>query len=232
MARADEGGPALWPWLLAGGGATAAAIWWARGSAAETSIVSAAPELVTARWVFPVPMWGERKAEISDGYSAEAILAGPDKHRKHLGVDIMFRRRSRAELVTEYPPDSPDGSRGYFMPRAHPAVAAADGVVWSAKRTARGFSVVVSHGAPWATYYQHLEALYVEPTTRGASGERVRAGQPLGPIGGNPSQPPHLRHLHFALWRGGDNTHAIDPAPFLRRWAHLPQPARSVRAEA
>jgi len=233
MARADEGGPALWPWLVAGGGATAAAIWWARNVEPDASILGAAPELVAARWVFPVPMWGTRKAEISDGYSAEAITIGPRTHRKHLGADIMFRRRSRAELVAEYPPGSPDGSLGYFMPRAHPAVAAADGVVWSAKRTPRGFSVVVSHGAPWATFYQHLEALAVEPTARGASGERVRAGQPLGPIGGNPSLPPHLRHLHFEIWRGGNGTTAIDPAPLLRRWSHLPQPARlAARVEA
>lgn len=241
MARAEESSAGGWPWLLAGGGAAAAALWWPRQDALDRrrdpstglglgGSTGLDLDLVTPRWVFPVPTWRGRRAEISDRYSAQ-VVTGEHKHRKHLGADLMFRRASRAELVAEYPPGSPDGSPGYFMPAGHVAIAARDALVWSAQPTARGFAVVLSHGAPWATFYQHLERLDLVPTQRGASGQRVRAGQVLGVIGGNPSQAPHLRHLHFEIWRGGNGTHAIDPGPYLRRWPHLSEPARSTRAE-
>lgn len=223
-----EGGGTVWPWLAAGGGATAA-IWWAqRDGRALVPLPSLAAEVVLARGVFPVPMWHGRRAEISDGWGSPR----DGGVRRHRGADLMFRRRSRGELVAEFPPGSPDGSRGYFMPHGHPAIAVADAVVWSAGLTSRGFAVILDHGAPWATFYQHLSELHVAPTTRGASRQRVTAGQSLGVIGGNPSLPPHLRHLHFEIWRGGPATHAIDPAPMLARWEHLLQPARSKRAEA
>src|SRR5262245_17988862 len=135
MARADEGSTPLWPWLLVGGGAAAAVIVFRHHLAhADTSpahvdasadpandnaapVASApTPARDAPRWICPVPMWRGRRAEISDGFSAHAVTV-PRKHRKHLGVDIMFRRRSRAELIAEYPPGSRDGSDGYFMPR-------------------------------------------------------------------------------------------------------------------
>src|SRR5688572_20767023 len=65
----------------------------------------------------------------------------------------------------------------------------------------------LDHVAPWASYYTHLSALSVRP------GQVVDAGEPIGIVGGDPSKPPHLRHLHFALWRGKWQDAAVNPAP-------------------
>ena len=57
------------------------------------------------------------------------------------------------------------------MPDGMVAVAAADGVVWSAMQTPRGFAVVIDHapGAKVATFYTHLEKLLVTPTANARS---------------------------------------------------------------
>ena len=77
---------------------------------------------------------------------------------------------------------------------------------------ARGLGVTIAHGAGWTTYYTHLAALRVK------AGERVTAGQPLGVIGDDPTDPGDRRHLHFELRRGGRAAGAIDPAPLLATW--------------
>jgi hypothetical protein len=101
-------------------------------------------------------------------------------------------------------------------------------VVWSAGWTARGFSVVIDHApvAPFATYYTHLGLLNVTPTARAKAGQCVRAGQPIGIIGADPLDAAHLKHLHFALWRGGPDK-AIDPAVLMARWDCIDDPRDS-----
>lgn len=134
-----------------------------------------------------------------------------------MGVDIMFGRVAS----DPYPVGSPNGTRGYVMPDSWPAVAASDGVLWSATRTPRGYAVVIDHGNV-ATFYQHLETLFV-PETQAKRGiprsDRlpIRAGQPLGTIGGDPLDPAHLKHLHFELWPNGPQS-AIDPARLMAGW--------------
>jgi murein DD-endopeptidase MepM/ murein hydrolase activator NlpD len=110
------------------------------------------------------------------------------------------------------------------MPPGTVALAAADGEIWSAGKTSRGYTVVISHGFPWATYYTHLASLRVGETARGQSGERVRAGQPIGIIGADPKDPQGISHLHFEMWHGGTGRSAIDPAPHLRTFPVLDAP--------
>ncbi len=112
------------------------------------------------------------------------------------------------------------------------AVAASDGVVWSAMQTPRGFAVVIDH-APTkvATFYTHLEKLLVTPTANAKAGERVRAGQPIGIIGADPLDGEHLKHLHFEIWLGGPND-AIDPAPVMRSWPDVADPNALVARNA
>lgn len=113
------------------------------------------------------------------------------------------------------------GHPRYVVPEGVRALAASDGIVWSASRMPRGFTVVIDHGAlGYATFYTHLSSLLVAPTQRGASRERVYAGQPLGVIGADPMDPAGLPHLHFELWKGGPSD-AIDPAPLMRWWEHI-----------
>lgn len=167
------------------------------------------------RWVWPVPIWRGRKPVISSGWGT------PRGDRQHEGVDVMFWR-----LPSDpYPVRSPNGSKLFVLPEGVFALAAADGKVWSAGWTKRGFSVVIDHGelGKIATYYTHLSTLLLQPTSRGASGQRVIAGQPLGVIGADPMDRNGLKHLHFALWLGGPND-AVDPASLMKSWAMVRSP--------
>jgi Peptidase family M23 len=174
------------------------------------------------RWVWPVPTWQGRRPVRSDGFGSPRPGGA-----RHEGVDVMFAR----EPGDAFPAGSPNGSPHHVMPDNQVAVAASDGVVWSAGWTSRGFSVVVDHAptAPVATYYTHLALLLVAPTARGRSGQRVRAGQPIGIIGADPLDPAHLKHLHFALWRGGPGD-AVDPAPLMDRWEYVADPRAPLAA--
>jgi Peptidase family M23 len=182
----------VWPWLVGGGLGWYA---WSRHREHE-------PMPLEGRWVWPLPRWSGRAPTISDGFGVRknGVL--------HKGVDLMFARQAG---------DTLKGSTHFVMPDDMRAIAASDGVVWSATKTPRGFAVVISHGAKWVTFYQHLDKLLVTPTAGGRSGERVRAGQPIGIVGADPLDGEHLKHLHFELWRGGPND-AIDPAPLMRTW--------------
>jgi hypothetical protein len=172
------------------------------------------PPRLEGRWVWPVPSWEGRRAVVSDGWGSPR----DGGTRRHLGVDIMYRRRERSELATEFPPDSQDGSRWHFMPPSIPVLAASDGVVTSAGWTRRGNTVVIQHAGGWATYSTHMERLAV------AAGQRVTSGQAIGSVGFDPTGTRRLRHLHFELWRDGARSGATDPSPFLAAWERIDLP--------
>ena len=169
------------------------------------------------KWVWPVPITRGRVPVVSSGWGS------PRGDRQHEGADIMFRRIPSD--AARYPVGSPNGSKLFVMPEDVLAVAASDGKVWSAGRTPRGFSVVIDHGehAKAATYYTHMDTLLVKPTARGRSGERVKAGQPLGIIGADPMDARRLKHLHFALWAGGP-ADAVDAEPIMKSWEKIRDP--------
>ena len=166
------------------------------------------------RWVWPVPSWQGRSPTVSDGFGSPR----PGGIR-HGGVDIMFARLPSDPLRA----GSPNGSAHHVMPDDMVALAVADGVVWSAMQTPRGFAVVIDHApaAKVATFYTHLDRLLVQPTANAKAGERIRAGQPIGIIGADPLDGEHLKHLHFEIWLGGPKD-AIDPAPVMRAWSVIP----------
>ena len=205
------------PWM-AGAGAIA---WyaWSRRTRQATTPEHAAPVLVgplPGRWVWPVPRWNGRAPVISDGFGSPR----PGGIR-HGGVDVMFARLSSDAFKPGTP--TPNGSAHFVMPDQLDAVAASDGVVWSATQTPRGFAVVIDHApvAKVATFYTHLEKLLV------AKGDHVRAGQPIGIIGADPLDPEHVKHLHFELWLGGPG-HRVDPAPLMRGWSAVADPGALV----
>jgi len=165
-----------------------------------------------AAWRWPVPLWGDYSPVISDGWgSNRRTLDG--KPRMHVGADLMFPRRSLTDQATEFPANTPGGSKWHFMPADVPALAAAAGRVVYAERTPRGHAVRIDHGG-WSTFYQHLSALKV------SKGQTVELGAELGPIGGDPTQSNPLRHLHFELWHG-KKADAIDPKPALLAWQRV-----------
>ena len=197
----------VWPWIV-GGGALAYAIAHRRSHGAGTTITALTGPL-PGQWVWPVPRYQGRAPVISNGFGT----VYPDGSR-HKGVDVMFARAAG----DAFKPGSPNGSRGFVMPDGIHALAASDGVVWSAMQTPRGFAVVIDHSPrKVATFYTHLERLLVSPTANAKAGERVRAGQPIGIIGADPLDPAHLKHLHFELWLGGPSQ-AVDPAPAMCSW--------------
>lgn len=133
----------------------------------------------------------------------------------HFGVDLMYASRSPPPL--------------YTAPPGVPVVAARSGRLWSASRTARGWAVVVDHGAPWATFYQHLDSLSPEVAAAAESGDvgqarrggglQLAAAQRLGVMGSDPTDGGHVRHLHFAVWyRGHGDASSVDPAKAMQTW--------------
>jgi len=202
-------------WVVGGSAAALAAYAWTRRvrgvPAADARAETAGP--LPGRWVWPVGVWRGRKPEISDGFTGTRRTAGGEVIQ-HGGVDIMYRRLP----ADRCPAGTPNGSRGYVMPDHRAALAVSDGVVSFAASTPRGWTVIIDH-APrkLATYYTHCSQLLVVPK------QAVRAGQPIGVIGGDPLDGAHLMHLHFELWRGGAKDR-FDPAPLMAGWERLPDP--------
>ena len=139
-------------------------------------------------WVWPVP---DRSA------AQPAVMSQEFRPTNHRGVDIMFREAGK-----------------WVAPEGTPILAARDGVVWSTGSTARGGNVVLDHGPPFATFYQHLATITV------TQGQHVKAGQQIGTMGADPTDPQGYRHLHFEVWYKGAADKAVDPAPMLARAPH------------
>ena len=180
----------------------------------EVAATKQPPVQLTGRWGWPVPRWQGRAPVISDGFGTPR----PPPYQTHQGVDVMFGRIAS----DPYPVGSPNGSKGFVMPDAWMALAASDGVLWSARPTPHGFSVVIHHGNV-TTLYQHLEVLLVpeaKPPGKDAPKDqliKIKAGQPLGVIGADPLDTSHLKHLHFELQPVGAMS-AIDPQLLMKSW--------------
>ena len=209
-----------WPWIVGGG--LAAYAWSRRGSAPSAHApVFAGP--LPGRWIWPVPRWNGRAPIISDGFDSPR----PGLPR-HGGVDLMFARLP----ADNFKVGTPNGSKLFVMPDGLSAVAASDGVVWSAMQTPHGYAIVIDHKPnKVATFYTHLEKLLVAPAAPGTSNERVRAGQPIGIIGASPLDAQHLKHLHFEVWLGGPNDR-IDPSALMRGWETVGNPNALVARNA
>jgi murein DD-endopeptidase MepM/ murein hydrolase activator NlpD len=181
--------------------------------AAMAVLVMTAPNIEwgdPSSWAWPVPdvtLAGVvYPAQISNGFVVPS----------HYGVDVMYRRDGgfdpRALGFQGH-----DGNAHWFAPSDTPILAARAGTVWSVDRSRRGIEVVLDHGVPWATYYQHLTTASVQ------KGDHVQAGQRIGTMGFDPTDPEGLRHLHFAAWyRGVGNAASVDPEGAMAKWQRLP----------
>ena len=242
------------PWILGGGAAAVAVYFWQRGRGAEhdsskgsstapahggtgatpaaaaSSGQSALPSgPLPGRWVWPVGIWQGRKPEISDGFATRRRLPNGELVT-HGGVDFMYRRRSG----DPWKAGTPNGTPNFVMPDHRAALAASEGVVWSAANTPRGWTVVVDHGPrKLATYYTHLSSLLV------AVKQPVSAGTPLGIIGADPLDGEHVMHLLCAaahkrcnaerhVMRSGRRRHAIPRNPRRPR-LHITETSRRSR---
>lgn len=158
-----------------------------------------------AGWVWPVPPWRTPQGVVLQPVVSQEWRATAPAH---FGVDVMYR----------------DAGGRYVAPPGAPVLAARDGVVWSVDRSARGIEVVIDHGAPFATYYQHLSTTTLPIGTAhgkapGGGVLHVRAGEPLGTMGADPLDPAHVRHLHFAVWyKGNGDGASVDPRLAMAEW--------------
>jgi len=143
-------------------------------------------------WAFPVPDL------LLDGAMFRAQVTQEWKPG-HFGVDVMYRKP-----ITGV----------YFAPVGTPIRAAATGTVWSVRRSAHGIAVVIDHGKPWATFYQHLETVAVR------KGDAVSVGAVIGTMGASSLDAAHIRHLHFAVWHNGfGDSASVDPVDAMRSWS-------------
>lgn len=157
----------------------------------------------SSSWVWPLPRIADGRAPVRSARFG-TWRNYPTPH-VHVGIDAMYRRPVALPPGTKLPlPDH--GSRGFELPDGTQVLAARAGKVWSVRKTGRGIGVVVDHGRPWSTFYQHLSAAYV------AKGDQVDAGQPIGEAGFDPSGHDKIRHLHFEI---RDGATSIDPEPLL-----------------
>jgi hypothetical protein len=201
------------PLVLGAGGLAVVGAWLARPGRASVAAAMAPPVLrePPAAWVFPVPALGDppRRGLRRLGLAARRRQAQAPRRRRD--VPPPAHAIDQAAL---YPPGTPHGSLHYFMPDNVPALAIGPGLVTQARRTPRGGTVTLRHADGWTSYYTHLASLAV------ALGQVVAAGDALGTIGGDPTDPRHLMHLHLELWADHQRSRAIDPGPWLRRWRH------------
>lgn len=179
-------------------------------------------------WVWPVP-----NLRTADGKLYEAVISdGVGSPRPggalHRGVDIFYQRKSATDR-REYKPGTAQGTPMFFMPGPGviPVLAARDGKIWSSGLTERGWTIVIDHGKPFATYYTHMARSEFPDIASGViKGTQVsvpvKAGDLIGWIGGDPLEKTHLNHLHFSVAHDGiPERDAVDPAPSMKTWTRV-----------
>lgn len=167
-------------------------------------------------WQWPIPDL-EIRARGGTAMGAPLLPAvisqefrGAGSAAPHYGVDLMYRNPNPPPVFTAW--------------QGIPVAAARRGTLWSVQRTQRGWAVVIDHGKPWATFYQHLEEI-AEPLKTGGQGvlkQRpldVPMGMVLGTMGSDPTDGGHVRHLHFAAWyQGAGDAASVDPSREMVTW--------------
>jgi len=166
----------------------------------------------------------------------EPLMTHEFEPHTHLGNDWMYRWR---EGDATKPPEcyiaahGPENARvpTYSVPLSRwqiPVLAMADGKVVYAKLARNGWrtrirseQLGVWYGQDWCDYLDfHMSKLFV------ADGDTVKAGQPIGICGGDPTDKPtctvhdhheHRRQAHHDEDHDGYGTVAIDPYPVLSK---------------
>ena len=130
-----------------------------------------------------------RKPQITSGFYTEN-----QSRSSHKGVDMFFKWLDTDPdvIVGDGGAIRKNGKRRWGYPAGSVAIAAADGVVQIAGKTATGWRCWVDHGNGERTGYFHGAALLVK------AGDVVEAGTPLICVGDNP-RGFDAQHLHFEV---------------------------------
>lgn len=161
--------------------------------------------------IFPIPRYKDGRTPVITSGWDDARDGGS---RRHEGIDIFYKREPEETLLLWFPWLSSSGK--YFNTPGTPVLAASGGRVKYAKLTSRGGSVRIEHG-PIDTYYTHMASYQVR------EGDWVNAGDVLGYVGDDPSNPSDPAHLHFGMYYPGSGT-AIDPEPESQSWTRVEWP--------
>lgn len=223
--------------VILGGGVLAAAMVAGSGLREATPEDRAVGSASTVDgWCWPLPVWNKYQPVISDGPGQAKRDGG---RRSHNGADIDYRAKNKSDLP-QFKAGTFERSPGglFFMPRGIPVLAARDGKIWTVQPSPRGLQIVIDHGKPYATYYQHLSRVFFpigKHRGKAADGQPmlVKAGQAIG-IVGNGSDPGDERasafaHLHFEIWKDGGAESWIDPTPILVGPMGAAGPTRGAR---
>lgn len=185
-------------------------------------------------WAWPMPAWqgsaGGKIYEplVSDGPGANKRDVDPKtgKGRSHNGADIDYKRRIGELPEFKVGTRQASSSGLFFCPDGVPILAARDGKIWSVEPSERGLQIVLDHGKPFATYYQHMSRVFF-PLGREARGTPVKAGQVIGLVGNGSAsmtlgdggkasaREAGFSHLHFEIWKNGGSDRWVDPTPYL-----------------
>jgi murein DD-endopeptidase MepM/ murein hydrolase activator NlpD len=180
-------------------------------------------------WMWPVFSSHGRFPVVSHEFEAGERYKpdGSLNYAVHLGLDIMFQRWASDPTgpATDVAIPKHGTNQGFITWPGTKVVCVGPGKVWEAGETKLGHHVLVDHGKVGGvgllTYYQHLES-FARPWQRG---DAVFPGLALGVMGGDPSNEPHLRHLHFEVWlpdgKPDQGDWPVDPQPYLDAWAKL-----------
>ncbi len=180
-------------------------------------------------WAWPMPAWqGSAGGKVYEPLVSDG--PGPRKRddgkRGHNGADIDYKRRIGELPEFKVGTRQASSSGLFFCPDGVPILAARDGKIWSVEPSERGLQIVLDHGKPFATYYQHMSRVFF-PLGREARGTPVKAGQVIGLVGnGSPSmtlgdggiaaaKETGFSHLHFEIWKNGGSDRWVDPSPYL-----------------
>lgn len=167
-------------------------------------------------WVWPVP-----RIRVRGRVYAPVITSGFYDMREdgpHGGLDIVFPRKDPSDLIDLFRPGTPNGGRNWFAPPRTPIVAARAGKLWTVGQSDKGIGVILDHGKPFATFYQHMES---SPMLGVAKGTHVNMGDVIGYMGYSNEDAQRVRHLHFAVMYEGGLEATVDSEQAMRVWPYV-----------
>jgi peptidoglycan LD-endopeptidase LytH len=210
-------------------------LWWAGASLVGPSTSAVAPEgsgrrAVADRVAPVVPPLTPREAPVADAPETNAVLKAPSTgdapaplYAGEAEITELQSRRltipvegiTASQIVSNYDDDRGSGrlheALDILSPRGTPVLAVEDGRVAKLFTSARGGLTIYQFDPAerYCYYYAHLDRYAADLK----EGQTVGRGQVIGYVGTTGNAPPNTPHLHFGIYRLGDEKKWWDGAP-------------------